>query len=438
MQKNLRILTISLLVSGLFSVSSAYSDSVDDTVTLTVSAKDAIISTPVKNTVSAPPAPVLTPTPTAPVLTKVAPAPEHVSVATCTAPVKKAVHTKVEVGGGAYFLDRKNYKLIQPQDETQNVATQTVGNPNEFDTQGLGSFGDILVEHTIDGDFSLAASFLGATLENDDYRGVQAGTDQGVGGLIKRASVIPLLNELGKQTIIGGAANGSAIEIGGKPNDLNSLADAYFSYESQQFDVAVDVIRNNLYICKDLQIDGIIGWGFSHVNQDFELATRGINVNNAGVVTTKTVESLQDNLFGGRVGMRSRKHLFGKIDLTCKLIGGFYNDAVNYTGSQSFRNASFAGRGAVNNFDVLQDLSANRFVPRLDTETSLIYPLSSQLQIAASYRFDVLWGLSNIDHPSVIFKNAGAASTDEIDHPVRLGTETVAQHYMELKLAYKF
>ncbi len=427
MQKNLRIITSSLMVAGLFSISPAYSDSVDDTAPLTASAKEEIASAPVKN--SAQEEPSLTATP----------APESVRVPTSTAPAKKAVQTKIEVGGGAYFLNRNNYKLIQPQDETQNITTQTVGNANEFDTQGLGSFGDIMVERPIAGDFSLSASFLGATLENDDYRGLQAGTNQGVGGAVTRASVIPLLNELGKQTIIGGIPTGAAIEIGGKPNDQNALADTYFSYESQQFDVAVDVIRNSLYSCNDLHIDGIIGWGFTHVNQDFELTTSGINVNNAGITTTKTVESLQDNLFGGRVGMRARKPLFGKLHVLCKLVAGFYNDSVNYTGSQSFRNANFAGGFVAHNFDVLQDLSADRFVPRLDTETALTYPLTSRWDLAASYHFNVIWGLSNIDHPSVVFKpGAGVTSHDEIDHPVRIGTETVTQHYLELKLAYAF
>ncbi len=375
----------------------------------------------------------------------IAPAPESQTqiVTHATPSTAEKPKWKVVVGGGAYFLNRKNYKLIQPQDETEDIDTQRAGNPNEFDAQGLGAFGEIMVEHPIANDFSAAASFLGATLEIDDYRPLPAGTDTNDNTAnIKNASVLPLLNRLGFQGPTRGLPPSHAIEIGGKLSDLNAKADAYYSYETQQYDVALDLIRNKLYACKDSQVDGILGWGFTYINQDFELTTRGISTQNSGVVITKTIESLQDNLFGGRVGLRARKTLCGKLNILCKLLGGFYYDAVSYTGSQSFHNAGFLGYFPVFDFDVLQDLSADRFVPRLDSQTALSYAITSQWEIVTSYRFNVMWGLSNIDHPSAVFKNGDPLGAlpyrDEIDHPVQLGTETVTQHYLELKLAYKF
>ncbi len=441
MQKTSRVAILLFSLLSLLVLPLAYADSVDTTTSTVTSVKEEIVSQPVAGTAKEE---VVSETITTkeevvstPVSTPIqAPKPEPVSVAQVAPAAEKdsGKKLKVEVGGGAFFLHRKKYRLIQFQNERERVATQTVHDPYEYSAEGLGAFGNIALEHPIQGDFSMNVSFQGQDLESHESRPVPAGTTSGPGTLIDHASVIPLLTELGKETGLG-----SAVEIGGKPNDPDSTADTNFKYNTQEYDFAMDFYRNKLYTCEKmkLEVDGLIGWGYMRVNQNFDLHTKGTNVNNQGITETNTSEALRENLFGGRFGMRSRMSDFiiPKLSLFSKFIVGFYGNATNYDGVQEFNNASFVGFNGDNDFQLKVNEGMQRFVPRLQSQTGFAYKITPDFCAAVSYRCDFLMNMSNIDHPEAVFNNV---DRDVINHPVRIGSENVTQHYIEVKLGLKF
>lgn len=441
MLKHTRYALIAFLYASLMIVPASFADSVDESSIPDSDAKEQISGQPVSSSkeeasgteVSAAKEEASGQAVSAPLETSVPPQPSASAPATPSAgpdndddqgPGK----LKIKVGGGAYFLHRKNYRLIQPQNEREAVARQTVGDPFEYDQHGLGAFGNVALEHPINDCWSIGAGFLGATMETSQFRPVPGGGNS-VGGLIENASVIPLLNNLGAETGMG-----AAVELGGDPNNRNATVDTNFKYDSQQYDVNLDLIREKIFSCKDFRVDGLVGFGYTRINQDTDLHTRGINVNNIATVETNTSEALRDNLYGGRVGFRTRHPINNKLAIFTKVIGGFYSDSIRYEGHQEFSNAAFVGFVGNNNFEIQQNLSESRFVPRLEAQVAVGYQLTRDLSIAASYRFDSLWEVSNADHPTVRFNNV---DRDVINRPVQIGAENLTQHFIELKLVLR-
>ncbi len=361
-----------------------------------------------------------------------------------TTPEAKAeekAKTEVVVGGGGFFLNRKDYKLLQPQNEGMAFASQSAGEPFEYQLDGVGAFGDIYVEHPINDCWSIGASFLGASLERSQDRDVPGGTTFGTGGFIDNGTVLPLLNNSMRQRQIAGFDTGSAIEIGGRPNSPNEKANTHFEYATKQFDLSLDLIKKNLFHCKvtDVKMDGIIGFAYTRLTQDTNLDTRGINVNNDGLTTTETAEYLRDDLYGGHFGVRAKKAFNKCLRLEMLVLCGLFADVARYDATQAIHNGSFPGFVGAFDFTVKQILENERFAPRLDVRPTLIWDINSQWSLGAAYTYSGLFNLSNIDHPAVVVKNQGGGGfNDQIDHDVRIGSENVSEHFIELKLGYVF
>jgi hypothetical protein len=275
--------------------------------------------------------------------------------------------------------------------------------------------------------------FFPTLLEHKQKRKVPGGEGTGPGSNIVNASVLPLLTN--NDSLPAGLGN--VVEIGGDPINRAGLADTDFEYESQQWDFNIDLITHDVYSNRRVSIDTSMGLGMTYFLQDFELRTEGINNNTQGLAKTSTHEILDEFLIGARAGIHAQAKLSPPLTLQGSLVAGYYGEFVQFNALQEFFDVSFVGSNCVHSFNIVREFYSNRdTVPRLTSQVGLLWQLSPTVALSAQYHNDTFWFVSNVDNPTAGFDSGRGIGS--IDHEVRLGTEHLVSHFIEVRADLEF
>jgi len=330
----------------------------------------------------------------------------------------------LELGAGGVYQHRKPIELIQPQDET--AALPVPGKPFTHEIDDWAPFGKGTLGYLFNKKLSFELNFVALYAREKTHSAIPGGANLASGAIPgpSNTSIMPFLDGVSRSGQQGA-------ELGGQGSNPNATTALGFNYKNNEYDLQLD-INYSLTERGPLALQGLFGVGYTYFYQRASFNTKGIDYDNGRDSLSSTSEKIKDDLVGLRGGVKGKYNLFSGFYLNGSIVGSLYYRMSKFNGSQDFANVSLPFTGIPSSFSIkVRDVDKG-FAPRLSCKIGIGKNFNSKLGVELFYNFESWWNMSMVDNPTV-YLSGGA---DLVDHPARIGTQTVYQHFVGAKLVW--